>query len=417
MRIGDQTEARAFGATWRDEVTGEIVGTAFGGTVCWFPRKPWTLKLGDPDWEFPPRCRECPGCLELDRRYLADRLKAKYSPTSERKANHTQKRRSMSSAGCQTDQSSLFAVRIQAHKYEHASLSRKLHRRPSLELEPGFWRMGTASFAVLTSQAKRLVTALQLMGITAKAYKVNLSRGRRAWRALTAGITVARDAYGENINRFYARGLPKREKLSWTVHKSAMQTPWRRATGARVRTGRGVVLVPPELWRMPRTIRRELRALMAAATTPEETKQALQVIADAFAGRSRQLDSNQPRGARLTREQVAESYRLRDERKAARLTSLPETGSNTLSISERGYTTSIQTRGSPSALNYRDDELMEIGPSGKPKWMERELLRIELEPVREKQRHDDYMASVPERFARIAEEARKWRKLRGDPEE
>ena len=322
MRIGDQTEARAFGATWRDEVTGEIVGTAFGGTVCWFPRKPWTLKLGDPDWEFPPRCRECPGCLELDRRYLADRLKAKYSQVCGKKGRSSGQNLGTRPADSQDRGAPLFAVRIQAHKYEHASLSRKLHRRPSLELEPGFWRMGTASFAVLTSQAMRLVSALQLMGITAKAYKVNLSRGRRAWRAITAGISVARDAYGENLNRFYARGLPKREKLTWKVNKSAMQKPWRRATGARVRTGRGVVLVPPELWRMPRTIRRDLRALMAAARTPEETKLALEAVADAFAGRSQQLDPNQPRGARLTTEQVRESYRLRDERKAARLSSL-----------------------------------------------------------------------------------------------
>ena len=59
---------------------------------------------------------------------------------------------------------------------------------------------------------------------------------------------------------------------------------------------------------------------------------------------------------------------------------------------------------------------MELGPSGKPKWKERELLQIELEPVRERQRHDDYVASIPERFARMAEHARAWRKLRGEKE-
>lgn len=407
MRIGDQTEARAFGATWRDEVTGEIVGTAFGGTVCWFPRKPWTLKLGDPDWEFPPRCRECPGCLELDRRYLADRLKAKYPPTGKQKAKCTHGVKVSKCASCQIDQSPLFAVRIQAHTYFQASLSRKLHRRPALELEPGFWRMGTASFAVLTRNPKGTVAALKLRGIEAKAYKINLSRGRRAWQPLTAGISVTREAYGENLNRFYARGLPKREKLTWKVNKSAMQKPWRRATGPRVRTGRGVVLVPPELWKMPRTIRRELRALMAAATTPEETKQALQVIADAFGGRSQQLNSNPQRGALLTREQVAESYRLRDERKAALRSSLPEGSSNTLSFPERGYVTSIHSRGSPTPQNYSDAELLELGPSGKPKWIEREHADDVNRSASKVKRNEDFKAMLetwPQKMVRLARE-------------
>lgn len=383
MTIGDQTEARAFGATWRNELTGEIVGTAFGGTVCWFPRKPWAIKLGSDDWEFPARCRECPGCLELDRRYLADRLKAKYQHDGGKRKGIPGSRARRDPAGCARHEPALSAVRIFTPTYNQSALSRKLHRRLGLELEPGFWRMGTASFAVLAREPNAVVVSLARDGIKSQAYKINLSRGRRAWRALTAGITIAREAYGEHLNRFYVRGLPKRDKMDWARKPGAMQKPWRRATSARVRTGRGLVLVPPELWRMPRTIRRDLRALMAAATTPEETKQALQVIADAFAGRSRQLDSNQPRGARLTREQVAESYRLMAERKAARLSSFPETGSITLSLSERGYTTSVHGGPSPPPRFGSDAELLELGPSGKPRWIEREIADRESIKARE----------------------------------
>src|SRR5260370_438638 len=114
----------------------------------------------------------------------------------------------------------------------------KLHGRRGLEVGPGFFRLGTESFAILARAKESLPPLLRRLGLRHRVEPVRLSRGRRAWRKLTAGILVARAVYGEEVKRWYMRGLPETEKMRWDVVKKAMQKPWRRRTGARVRTGK-----------------------------------------------------------------------------------------------------------------------------------------------------------------------------------
>src|SRR5580658_720992 len=55
---------------------GEVVGTTWGGTWCWHPVNPakYATESEDGGDVHVIRCRRCPGCMELDRRELADRL-------------------------------------------------------------------------------------------------------------------------------------------------------------------------------------------------------------------------------------------------------------------------------------------------------------------------------------------------------
>ncbi|HVB80795.1 MAG TPA: hypothetical protein VNE82_12725, partial [Candidatus Binataceae bacterium] len=77
--------ARAFSpyaALLRDERDAErpVVGTTWGGTICWSPRKPSKLAAVSSDGrsEHVIRCGECAGCREFFRRRQARRLHALY---------------------------------------------------------------------------------------------------------------------------------------------------------------------------------------------------------------------------------------------------------------------------------------------------------------------------------------------------
>src|SRR5260370_31770997 len=95
----------------------------------------------------------------------------------------------------------LFVIRIWYPKELQVELSAKLHRRRGLELEPGFFRLGTDSFAVLARSKEIIPPLLRRLGLRHRVEPVRLSRGRRAWRKLTAGILVARAVCGEQVKR------------------------------------------------------------------------------------------------------------------------------------------------------------------------------------------------------------------------
>ena len=127
--------AQAFAATWRKPETGEIVGTTWGGTMCWWPRRPWAMKFAGDGFEGIVRCGECPGCLEFDRRRLADRLHAKYSSQAEPRPR-TPKRPPRDAGPRSTEHPPrFFMIRISAPLVDQATLSHKLHRRRGVELE------------------------------------------------------------------------------------------------------------------------------------------------------------------------------------------------------------------------------------------------------------------------------------------
>ena len=137
-----------FAATWRNS-EGEIVDSTFGGTMCWMPLKPWSLRIARDDWTGIVPCGECPGCLEFYRRRLCDRLRAKYRDLEVRALRASGRGRARAASRPNAPEPALYLNRIYAPLEHHAALSRKLHRRRGLELEPGFLRLGATSFAVI----------------------------------------------------------------------------------------------------------------------------------------------------------------------------------------------------------------------------------------------------------------------------
>ena len=315
--------AQAFAATWRKPETGEIVGTTWGGTMCWWPRRPWAMKFAGDGFEGIVRCGECPGCLEFDRRRLADRLQAKYGAKDEQVRAISGRARTQRPAVSADESSSLFVVRIWAPLVDQARLTRQLHRRRGLELEPGFFRLGSRSFAILSREVVHIRAILRSLKLEHRIEPVRMSRRRRAWRVITAGVLVAREVYGEQVKRWYSRGLPPAEKQSWEVDKHAMEMPWRRASGARAHRSGNVVLVPPEVWRLRPTERRLLRREYASATSPEGVERVMGLVAAALAGQTRQFNLTEPAAGRLTREQVQAWYQEMARKRKART----ETGS------------------------------------------------------------------------------------------
>ncbi len=298
----------AFAATWRDEETGEILGYTLGDTMCRSPRRPWAMTGTDDEWQFPLPCGECDGCLERIRRALADRLKAKYQSHGSAGTNSTENARGLNATAGVTCSCALWMIRIWHPKELQVELSAQLHRRRGLELEPGFFRLGTDSFAILARSRFLLPEVLRRIGLRHRVEPVRLSRGRRAWRKLTGGILVARAVYGEQVKRWYMRGLPDVDKMRWDVVKKAMQKPWRRRTGARVRTGKKIILVPPAIWSMDGDRFHEYREAAAAASSPEQAIANRRRLAEIVAGASAHLILDAPAQPALTREAVQRFY-------------------------------------------------------------------------------------------------------------
>ena len=296
---------RAFAATWRDEHD-QVAGTTSGGTMCWFPRKPGRLRIQRDGYEHIVRCGECPGCIELNRRRLADRLSAKYA----------------------SDAVGLFLTRIYVPLGIQAAVSHNLHRRPRLGLEPGLYRLGISSFAVLTRAPNELHLALNRAGLRHRSERVRFKRGRRAWRGITAGLLVSRDQYGEQVKRWYCRGLPPAEKETWQVVKREYQKGYSRLHSPRAWTADKLVLVPPDVWKLGRNDRRRVRELLRRAPDPESARVVIDLVAAVTAKVGRQLTVNAAPSGRLTREQVQAWYKSMAEKKAA--SAAPGSGSESL---------------------------------------------------------------------------------------
>src|SRR5258707_15134517 len=81
------TPARAFAATWRND-KGDVVGTTSAKTMCLWPRLPWRIRFHRDGFEGVVPCRECPGCLELERLRLAERLNKRYGINLQRGRAH-----------------------------------------------------------------------------------------------------------------------------------------------------------------------------------------------------------------------------------------------------------------------------------------------------------------------------------------
>jgi hypothetical protein len=342
--VAGEAPGRAFAATWRDE-RGEVVGTTWGGTMCLWPLKPWRIRIARDGFEHVIRCGECPGCMEFDRRRLADRLWRKYGSGNARGAATTTSPGGQPADGVRRQPSILYIVRIYAPIDLHARIAHALHRRRGLRLEPGMWRLGSGSFAVISREKAAVRECLDRLGLRHRIEPLRLSRGRRAFRVLTAGLLVAREIYGEQRNRWYARGLPPAEREKWEVQKLAKYQSYDRARSPRARTERRVVLVPPDVWQLSRTDRRALRGLLVRQPDPEGVRKVMGIVADTIRAASSGFHVSAPPKAVLTREQVARWYARNAEASKAR-TIVTASDPNLPPLSEAGgYVSSEHSQG------------------------------------------------------------------------
>jgi hypothetical protein len=228
-------DARA--ALLRDE-SGELVGTTWGGTVCWFPRRPRQFAAVERDTgaESVLRCGFCAGCRELERQWLCARLCEKYQSLEEE----------------------LWLIVVDAPQSEHASISRSLLRRRKLRIERALYRLGSDSCAFLTRGAKPTIPSSLALRFKVAVHRVRKSRGKRAWALLTAGMLRPRDDYGEWVNRFYHRGLPPRPREFHFAVATRGGISRRHATSRYARAWKdGIAIEPPAAWRLPRLNKRK----------------------------------------------------------------------------------------------------------------------------------------------------------------
>lgn len=378
--MAEQATGAAFAATWRNQ-EGDVVGTAFGGTMCWMPRKPWTLRIVREGYAHIVRCGECPGCLEFERRRLAARLVAQYGKKDirpqlrkvrsslaqhekDRQVSELQSVRPARGAAGKLSRRvhglpALYLIRIYAPKDEVAALSHKLHRRRRLELEPGYWRLGADSFAVLSRT--RVLPPLYLRGapLRIRVEPILLRRGKRAWRSLTGGILVARAVYGEQTNRWYCRGLPKAEREQWEVDRHAGIKGYSRATSPRAWKAQTLYLVPPEVWRLGRADRRSLRRDFSAAVNPEGVARVMELVGRALAKRDVSSVIGPAVRPLLTSDQVKQWYADMARRKAARTESERTDPSSSPSSGEGGYVSSGHSSGNDPPRSTAGERLRE----------------------------------------------------------
>jgi hypothetical protein len=221
--------------------------------MCWFPRRPWRLRIRREGYEHIIRCGECPGCLEFDRRRLCDRLCAHY-PDRTRE---------------------LWLVRIAAPAANAARLCHNLHRRSRIDLEPGFFRLGTKAVAVIARSKAQIREVLRRKRIEHSIERIRLKRGRRAWFAITSGLLVAREHYGKHVNRWYVHDLREVKHLDWEVESASFGRGYERNYSPRATKQGNLLLVPDERWKESKLHRMGRKQLASYLNRAGEARSAL----------------------------------------------------------------------------------------------------------------------------------------------
>lgn len=182
------------------------------------------------------RCRWCPGCLEFERRRLAQRVHTHFSATEEK----------------------LWLVLIECPPHSTARVAAAVRRRRTVRWSSGFSRVSRSTVALIAAGAKpRLRACGSLSGCCVSVTAIRRSRGLRAWSNYTAGLLVTRDEWGEQTKRWYWRGLAPAEKESFDVSTRVGLVARNPGCTQGIRAVRdGVGLYPPEAWRPPRLNRR-----------------------------------------------------------------------------------------------------------------------------------------------------------------
>jgi hypothetical protein len=177
-----------YAASWR-EPDGNIASTIYGGTVCLSPVEPrsFAAASGDGRFESILPCRQCEGCRRYQMLTLRRRLVERYASCREK----------------------LWSLQVECSHLQRRTLVRQLRRTMTLGAWLGYclWDGG---FVALIAGARPTRPRAWTTG-TIGSWHARVVKGHarlRAWRNLTIGLLVSRDHYGEQVNRFYFRGLP-----------------------------------------------------------------------------------------------------------------------------------------------------------------------------------------------------------------
>lgn len=338
--------------------------------MCWSPRLGGGMRVERDGYEHVARCRDCPGCREFERRRLADRLHAKHGRQTQAQPHSGRPGAAKHGAGDEESGNRLFLVRVYAPLEQHARLSHKIHRWLDAAVEPGFYRLGTSSFGLLASSPIAAPQRLRARGIECRVEPIRLRRGRRAWRAITAGALVARAAYGEQVNRWYARGLPPAEKLTWAIQRVKPYQSYRRLTSPRAWSDRRVVLVPPEIWQMGRADRRQIRTMLRNAKSPEAVGVAMTFVRELVAKVGKPIPVIAPAQPALSPEQVRAWYRRAADSIAAESARTASPSSDRPLTEGGGYASSDHSSGAPPP-HPPPEESSPAPQTGELSWTER----------------------------------------------
>ena len=220
---------------------GEVVGTTWGGTWCWHPVNPakYATESEDGGDVHVIRCRRCPGCMELDRRELADRLVLTFNK----------------------EVVDIWVGLLEVGLEVAPRAASQFGRIMSGAKFWGWCRIGASRIAVIVAGRKPPVLARLLsIGRLVSLSRVRRTRKRRAWSTVTAGILYSRSVYGEQTNRWYMRGLkrvPRAKRVGLWRGRARQKNPELRQGVAGVRGG--LMLCPPESYRPPRLLKRAPR--------------------------------------------------------------------------------------------------------------------------------------------------------------
>lgn len=279
--------ARDSMARWlRDDGTERFVPAT---TMCWFPRKPQRLRARREGFETVLRCGNCPGCREFERLVLQRRLVETYRSSSAASLTEISRSRSASWRSPAGDRPRLFEVTIDCGREIIASMIRGIRRWRGVEIEKGFVRAGADSLVVLSREPYELVARLERRKVRVHVRPVGRLDRARSWRHVARGMIVPRSAYGENINRWYVRGLAPRDKLEYEVAKLAEYKPFDRAKDPRATSEKLGTLVPNSLWKLPRGVAVRVRNLERSAYSPERVYQVLPELRRLVEGIGRRL--------------------------------------------------------------------------------------------------------------------------------
>ena len=176
-----------YAALLRDSA-GAVCGTTYGGTACWFPKRPSRFAAvdGEGDDATIIRCGWCPGCRQLDCQRLAQRLVDHFKEYA----------------------GEIWIVVVRAGDGTRPFVRPSLLRRRGLRCERGFFLLGDDSAAYLVRGERPTIPRALAASYEVQVHRLYRSRGRRAFSMVVAGLLLHRDDYGPWRKRFYLRGLP-----------------------------------------------------------------------------------------------------------------------------------------------------------------------------------------------------------------